>query len=249
MENVVLVNLSRQMAMRRTMDVIANNLANMNTTAFKAETVLFREHPEALPKVKGSQDTVQFVMDYGLSRNFQEGQMAVTGNSLDLAISGDGFLVVDTPAGERYTRNGNLSLDTEGRLVTHEGHPVLDDTGREIFLDPNGGSVIISEDGLIRQDGDELAQEDPIRLMMVRFDQPRGLAKGGGSLFKTDEEPKPADDARILQGMLEKSNVSAIGEMTRMIQTMRAYQSATKSGEKSHELTSKAIERLGRVQA
>ncbi|MGF1455558.1 MAG: flagellar basal-body rod protein FlgF [Alphaproteobacteria bacterium] len=249
MENVVLVNLSRQMAMRRTMDVIANNLANMNTTAFKAETVLFREHGEALPKADRPHDTVRFVMDYGLTRSFEEGQMVATGNSLDLAISGDGFLTVRTPDGERYTRNGHLGTDTESRLVTHDGHPVLDENGREIFLDRNNGPIAISENGTIRIGGDLEDLEEPVRLMMVRFDTVQALEKVGGSLFKTDQDPLPAEEAKILQGMLEKSNVSAIGEMTRMIETMRAYQSATKSGEKSHEMTSKAIERLGRVQA
>ncbi len=245
MENVVLVNLSRQMAMRRTMDVIANNLANMNTTAFKAETMLFQEHAETVRPPEGDRETIRFVMDYGLTRNLEEGQMQTTGNPLDLAISGEGFFAVQTPGGERYTRNGNLSIDTEGRLTTKEGHPILDQDGREIFLDPEQDTLTINSDGSINVAPDV----DPLRLMIVRFEEPRALKKAGGSLFTTDEAPKVAEEARIVQGMLEKSNVSAITEMTRMIQTMRAYESASKASERSHDLTVKAIERLGRTQA
>ena len=243
MESILLVNLSRQMTMRRTMDVIANNLANMNTTAFKAESVLFKEHLEPVQR-GATRDNLSFVIDYGVSRNFEEGQFRPTGNSFDLAISGEGYFVVETDDGPRYTRNGHFKLDAEGQLVTHEGHPVLDQDGRTVLVNTED-VMTVSEDGTINAND----EEEPQRLMIATFPNPGSLKKAGTSLFSSDDAPDQAAGAKVLQGTLESSNVSPILEMSRMIETTRAYQRASDTEEKTGELARKAIERLGRVQS
>ncbi len=245
MEHVAVVNLSQQMSMRRSMDVIANNLANMNTTAFKAETMLFQEHLEPLKGAKHKQDPMVFAMDYGMSMNFQEGHFEPTANPMDVAISGDAFLVVETPQGERYTRNGHLRLDADGQIVTHDNHPVLSEDGQPIIVDLEDTNLTIAPDGSVNTG--RLAE--PVRLMVVAFENSADMIKDGSSLYKAAVPPQPAENFRIQQGMLERSNVSPIREMTKMIQTMQAYSSAAKMNENTADLSRKAIERLGRTQS
>ncbi len=248
MENVLLITLSKQTSMRRTMDVIANNLANMNTTAFKAETVLLEEHQHVVKNTSGDAREIGFVMDYGLNRNFSEGHFEATDNPLNLAISGEGYFVVETPEGIRYTRNGNLSVDTQGRLVTAEGFPLLDIDNRTIVLDQDGDALTIAKDGSINANAQD--EEEPRRLQIASFDNQHALKKAGTSLYDAAEQaPVLVENARILQGRLERSNVSAIGEMTKMIETMRAYERATRTGQDVHDLSRKAVDRLGRVEA
>lgn len=237
-ENTAYIVLSRQTAMRRQMDVIANNIANMGTTAFKSAQMLFEEF-----LVEGDAgNKMSFVTDIGTARNLTEGEFMRTQNPLDLAIRGRGYLVVETDEGERYTRNGSLRVDAEGFLTTTYGHKILDNTGRAIQLDPNDPTLTVARDGALT------GGQGPIgRLAVVTFENEQSLEQVGAGLYKTDGDPEPAEDATVEQGMLENSNVEPILEMTRMIELSRNYQSTNTMINREDDVRRRAIERLGAV--
>ena len=239
MENIGYIGLSREMVLRRQMDIIANNIANAETTAYRSEKTLFEEF--LIPSSQGQK--ISFVSDFGVLRNLEEGPFKSTGGPLDLAISGPGYFVVDTEAGIRYTRNGHLRLDSEGTLVTPEGHPVLDDNDRPIIIDSSQSQVTISSDGVISTPG----LEDGPRLQIVAFENEQKLRKAGGSYYTTSETPLPAETARIVQGAIEGSNVKPVVEMTDMIRVLRAYQMVKGMLDSQHELQRRAIDKLGGV--
>jgi len=245
MENTLTVALSRQMVMRRNMEVIANNLANMNTTAFKKETVVFETYLQELETESNGSKALTFVMDRGVSRDATEGRIEPTGAPLDFAISGDGYFQVETQDGVRYTRNGHFRLDPEGRLITTDGHPVLDADGRPIVTTPEDGGLRVAKDGTITA----LSGRAVAQMGIVSFDAPGALSREGASLYSATINPQPAEDAVVLQGSIEQSNVVPIMEMARMIEIMRSYQSASRIVTDGNELSKKAIEKLGKVQA
>ena len=148
MENAGYIALSRQMTLRREMDVIANNMANLNTPAYKGESMLFVEYLETTD----SGEKMSFVQDIALVRNLTEGQMTATDNPLDTAISGDAYYEVETPLGARYTRNGAFRLNADNELVTVSGDKVLDEGGNPIVLPPNSRDVTITRDGTVETD-------------------------------------------------------------------------------------------------
>ena len=240
MENAGYIALSCEMVLRRQLDVIANNIANADTTAFRGEKSLFEEF--LIPSSQGQE--ISFVSDYGVLRNLTEGEFRPTGSTLDLAISGPGYFVVDTEDGIRYTRNGHFRLDAEGTLITPEGDPVLDDDDRPIIIDSGQSDVTITADGTVSTPG--LEEEGP-RLQLVEFENEQRLRKTGGSYYSTNETPLPAETARIVQGMIEGSNVKPIVEMTEMIRVLRSYQAVKGMLDGQHELQRRAIDKLGGV--
>jgi flagellar basal-body rod protein FlgF len=246
MEQALFVSLSQQMAMRRTMDVIANNLANMSTTSYKSETVLFEEYLMPVVSDDGSRHEIAFVIDSGLARDFTEGRIELTGAPLDLAISGRGFFAIETPGEIQFTRNGHFKLDDEGRIVTQDGHPLLDVDNNPIVVGLGAREFDIAPDGTLTTNDLEDFQA---RIQIVDFDNLAGLEKTGSNLYRTNEMPRVAENASILQGMIETSNVNPILEMTRMIEVLRQYQAAARLNEQGSELSRQAIERLGRTQA
>src|SRR5262245_13863340 len=146
MENASLVGLSRQIALQRELDVVANNVANLNTTGYKADNVVFHEHLMPVARAnqfRGTDRRLSFVQDRATWINLGQGPVQQTGNPLDIALSDDAFLVVQTPRGERYTRNGALQIDSGGQLVTSEGLQVLGQNGPIVFQ-PNDRNVAIS---------------------------------------------------------------------------------------------------------
>ena len=242
MENALLVGLSRQVVLKRQMDVLANNLANMNTAGYKAGTLLFEKHlaPTAqMNDLSGRDKQVSFVLDSSIYRSFEEGAFEQTNNELDVAISGNGWLVVETPDGERYTRNGQLKLDAEGQLVTPVGYPVLGEGGPITFSEQDSG-IEIARDGTIST---SLGNKD--RLRVVQFENNAALKKQGETLFSTNQQPDTAENARVLQGVVEKSNVQPISELSRMIETVRAYTNMAQTLSQAQDLRRDAIEQLG----
>lgn len=217
MENALVVALSRQAVMERQMEVIANNIANASTPGFKGEQMLFVEY---LMQTKGG-ETVSYVQDIGVVRNYDEGEMSSTGNSLDAAIHGKGWFVVDTPDGPAYTRNGHFSINPRGQLVNSGGHPVMSSTGSPITIGPEDTGIEISADGTISTTAGTKGKLD-----IVTFKDESELQKASESLFTTDAVPERATEARVIQGMLEGSNVEPIIEMTSMITALRSYQGA-----------------------
>jgi flagellar basal-body rod protein FlgF len=239
MKNVAYIALSRQMAIQKQLDTVANNLANLNTAAFKRERVLFEEH-----LMRASQQPLSYVRGYDSLRDIREGQFQATGSKFDVAISGEGFFEVKTPAGTRYTRSGHMRLDEQGRLVTGAGHPVLDSGNQEISIaDTGGGAPTIGGDGTISTpDGNSIG-----KLNVVKFADPQALAHEADGLYRTEQAPLPATTARIKQGVIESANVQPIVELTTMIELLRNYQAAQRLIDTDHDRVRKAIERLARV--
>lgn len=243
MDSVTLLGLSQQMTLRRTMDMIANNLANASTTAYKSEQMIFEEYLVEVENA-GVTSSMTFVIDKGLARDVSIGRFEVTGGQLDIAVDGPGYLAVETPSGERYTRNGHLRLDAEGRLVTTDGQAVLDNNSRPITLNPEDGDLSIAGDGTISVKGAERIA----RLKLVEFDNPRLLEKEGAGLYGPGTEtPRTAEKSKIVQGALESSNVQPILEMSRMIDVSRTYQATARLLDRSEDLTVKTIQSLGRA--
>lgn len=239
MENVGYVMLSRQAGLRRQMEVIANNLANANTTAFKSESMMFEEY---LSRRAGD---VSFTNDRATVQNFTPGEFTPTGNPLDVAVHGDGFLVVETPVGEALTRNGRLGLDLDRQIVADGGLPVLNDAGVPIIVPDDAGFLTIAADGTVSTD------DGPIgRLQLVRVENPHQLTRMGGSLYLAGDDPmEDAPESRVVQGMLEMSNVEPILQVTDLIDVHRAYQATSSFIEKEDERVRSAIETLTRAAA
>jgi flagellar basal-body rod protein FlgF len=235
MESTAYIALSRQMVLRRDMDIIANNIANMTTSGFKAEAMLL----EPVTVDAGQGQRLAFVQDVGVVRDLRPGPLTTTGNPLDLAIEGSGYFVVGTAGGIRYGRSGHFRLDELGALVTADGEPVLDDGGAPLNLPPNAGEVTVAADGTV-SDADGVVG----RLDLVTFADEQRLRKVGGGLYRADQTPQPAADARVVQGALEGSNVQPIVEMTEMMATVRAYEGAQRVLDTHHDLQRQAIEHM-----
>jgi flagellar basal-body rod protein FlgF len=254
MENASLIGLSRQIALQRELDVVANNIANLDTTGFKAEGVIFQEH--LMPVARANQFNapdrrLSFVQDRATWHNLAQGPVQQTGNPLDVAISGDAFLVVQTPRGERYTRNGALQINATGELVTSEGYRVLGDGG-PITLQNGDRDVSISSDGTISvREGKNTTDSARGKLRLVSFAAPQRLQKDGTSTFMAVDgaTPQPAVNPRVAQGAIEKSNVRSVIEMTRMIEVTRNYTQIAGILQQQSDMRRSAIEKLAEVPA
>jgi flagellar basal-body rod protein FlgF len=246
MENALLIGLSRQVALRRELDVVANNIANLNTTGFKADGNVFEEYLMPLARdsgFSGRDGRVSFVQDRATWQDFSQGPIQQTGNPLDVAIDGTGFLAVQTPRGERYTRNGALQINAAGELVTSEGHRVLGDGGPVVFQ-PQDRDVTVARDGTIAVPGGNRG-----KLRLVNFANPQRLQKDGASLFAAPAgvTADAAPAARVVQGSIEKSNVRGVLEMTRMIDVTRTYATMATMLQQQGELRRTAIQQLAEV--
>ena len=247
MDTNIYVALSHQVAMRRQMDIIANNIANMDTTAFKRESVMFKEYVDDIEgDMPKSLRQVAFVQDYGISRKMTDGNYVTTGNPFDIALSGDGLFKVQRENGEiAYTRNGHLALAEDGTLVISTGQPILDMDNNPIqFPTPsNFTGVEIATDGNIwSKEAGSLG-----KLGIVTFADTSSLNKIGDNLFNTQQAPIEAQDYKIIQGVAESSNVEPIVEITKMIEVSRAYTSMAKLMEDTHNAQDQAINRLTRL--
>lgn len=234
MENAGYIALSRQMALSRQLEVIANNMANATTPAFKAEAMQFGEY------LIRADDTapLSFVEDATITRDWTEGAERSTGNPLDVAIHGDALFVVDTPDGDRYTRKGRFELDAQGRIVTAEGF-VLQGDGGPIVVPAEDGEITIAEDGTVSNDQGTLG-----KIRLVRFAEPEMLTAQGFGLYRSDAAPEPATGSSLAQSMVEDSNVQPILEMTQLIQVTRDYQATQKMIDAEHEREMRAINNL-----
>jgi flagellar basal-body rod protein FlgF len=254
MENTLLVGLSRQMVLERQLDVVAHNVANINTTGFKADRMLFEEYLNSGAHEDNFQRPdrrVSYVQDRGTFHDLKQGAFEATSNPLDVAIDGDGFLVVQTAGGERYTRDGNLHLNDKGQLVTASGTAVLGDAGPIVFQQTDH-DINISQDGTVTV-LEGINRIDSVRgkIRMVNFAQPQRLVKEGSNLFSAGPgaTPQPSTTSKLNQGFIEKSNVSSVVEMTRMIDVTRAYTELSNMLQSQGDARRSAIEKLADVPA
>jgi len=243
MESTSLVALSRQSGLERQMDVVANNIANMNTHGFKGEKMMFIEH---MVKSRGGarlQGTkIAYVRDIATITDVSPGQMEKTGNPLDLAIPGEGFFVVQTEDGERYTRNGGFQLDDGGQIVTQSGDPLLSTGGEPFFLSPEDTAVTISRDGTVATNNGELG-----KIRLVTFDNPQELRRFANGLFSSKTNPIDVELPSIAQGTLEGSNIKPILEMAKLIEISRKYDSARKFIDREDERIRNMVREYGKA--
>ena len=230
MENAIYIGLSRQTALRRELALVANNIANANTTSFKRELSIYG----VAPTVAGPDAKLDFVIDHGASISFEPGSFKVTENDFDVAISGPGFFAVDDGTGIKYTRNGAFSRNGEGTLVTSSGYVVQP----EIQIPDEATSISVSSNGTvtITVPGQVGAQEVG-QLTLADFSNLTGLQPIGENFLVETEasgapilsNPLEQGFGKLVQGALEGSNVNVVQELVDMIETQRAYEVSSKA--------------------
>ena len=253
MENVTYIALSRQKTLRSMMNNISQNLANMNTTGYKEEKMMFTDWVAKNKDApfRGERE-ISLVQDIAQFRDTRVGNIEHTERPLDVALSQpDMFFAVETPSGTQYTRNGNFSLDPGGQLITNEGYPVLSDADQPIFFNEADGQIEIKGDGAVTTDIGQIG-----KLKVVTFDNVQAMNTTGSSLYSVVKEnpndpdgAQPVESPGVVQGALEKSNVNPISSMTQMIDVLRTYQSVTRSLESENERQRNMINKLGDVRA
>jgi flagellar basal-body rod protein FlgF len=182
---------------------------------------------------------LSFVQDLAVARDLQDGELKQTGNPLDMAISGRGYFVIQTPEGPRYSRNGHFRLNAGGQLVTQDGFAVLDAQSRPVQLDSQDQSITVSPDGTVA-----LGADAATRLQIVGFANEYNLRPVGSGLYETSEPTQPAPKAAVLQGMLESSNVEPILEINQMIELSRTYEATQRLIETDNDQSLRTIRRL-----
>lgn len=239
MENAGYIALSRQVSVARSIDVIANNIANISTTGFKGHKVMFDEY---LQENKAQQqNSFEMVNDFGEYMDLSNGPLLQTGNPFDLALRGEAFFKVETPAGERFTRNGEFQLNAAGELVTDAGYPVVSDGGAPIVIPTGAVDIKITDDGTVFNGQTVLG-----KVGSFEFENPQELKQVGNNMFSYENQQGvvASENATIVQGALEKSNITPIMEITELIKLSRKYQSSQKIIQQEHERQRGAIQKI-----
>ena len=242
MENPGYIALSRLIAQQRALDVRASNIANANTPGYKAESVMFSDYlvrQTGGPAPPGGR-TVQMVQDRATYRDYGEGQVLKTGNSLDLALPGDGFFVVNTPGGTRYTRAGRFSISSTGQIVDMAGNTLLGTDWRPIQVPPDSASLTVDGDGGISSDGAPVG-----KFRIVQFDDKQSLQAEGNSTFSAKQTARDMQQPNVMQGSLEGANIQSVVEVTRMMGEMREFEFASQFIDGEAQREQNAIDRIG----
>lgn len=239
MENITYIGLSLQKALKVQMDTVANNIANMSTTGYKNQNVIFSEYMAG----SGEGEKISEVLDLGTYRDTTQGPLKQTFNKLDMAIEGEGYFAVQTPEGERYTRAGNFVLNGQRELVTQQGYQVMG-SGGPIVIPEGENQISVTEEGTISTENGEIG-----KIRVVSFKNDQSLTEVGGGLYEAGGGQSPADttEAKVHQGMLESSNVQPIVEMNRMIEVLRTYQNVQKVLQADHDRQRSMISKLTQV--
>ena len=243
------------------MNVIANNLANVNTSGYKRDMLAFKDtfasyaHDVIREPLANIRSKELFPEMHNAARpriavsriDFSQGSMQHTGDPLDFAITGENaFFKVTTPNGDYLTRSGHFNMTSEGRVVTPQGYPVQG-VGGDITIPPGTRNISVSEDGQIMADGAVINT-----FALVSVDEPKNLEKVGHNLFTprdntgVEEDNAYMDGARIQQGFVEKANVEVVSEMVSMIETQRAFEAYQKTIQTSDALDRQAIQQVGK---
>ena len=234
MSNGIYAATAGAVAQSMALDTTANNIANASTTGFRGDRLTFRE---ALATARAA-DLAQ--VGTGTARlDSQAGALIQTANPLDLALEGDGYFAVTTPAGPRYTRAGNFQLDAQRQLVTADGYPVRGDGGAPIVAPPDAHDLAVSPDGTVSADGAPIGT-----LELVRF-APNQVRREGGALVSATGAPQPGDRPAVRAGMLEASNVNAVRGVVELVKVSRTYESLMRVIQGYHDVESRAARELG----
>lgn len=227
------------MVLRTNMDIVANNIANMNTSGFRGQNPVFQEY---ISDPRYNDDPLSFVQDYGQYQITSPGPVEQTGNPFHVAVNGPGFMGVEMPGGQTgYTRDGNFQKTREGTLVTSAGFPVMGQGG-PITIPASATEINIDERGVISDQNGPIGQ-----ITVVEFDNEQELEPVGNNVYTSENGGQPATQTRVAQGFLEGSNVNSVIEMTRMIEILRDYQSTQRLLQNEHERLRGAIQKLTQV--
>lgn len=231
------VALTRQSGLLKEIQSVANNIANLSTTGYKREGVVFAEMVEALPVEGGS---VAMTAARGRFTDDLQGSLVQTGGDLDLAIEGEGFFTVDTAQGPRLTRAGAFARSPDGEIVNMDGHRLLDEGGGPITIPFEAKAVAVSADGTLSVDGEPVA-----RVGLVTVEDQTKLFRESGVLFRAEGGTIPVESGRVIQGYLENSNVNAVAEMARMVEVQRTYEYGQKLMDQNDERIRLVVRTLG----
>lgn len=238
MENSIYIGLSKQIALERNMQIVANNVANMTTPGFRGQNLVFSEF---IADPKGGSHPLAFVYDKLQYQSSEPGSIKQTENPLDLALEGEGFFGVKGPNGETmYTRAGNFEIADDGTLITGAGHPVADAGGGTINIPLDAIDIGVDQYGFVSDQNGQLGQ-----IMIKEFENIQTLNPAGDNLYTTTEEGiQSKGDTRVLQGRLETSNVKPVVEINRMIRILRHFQMVQNLLQTESERLSTAIDKL-----
>lgn len=240
MDNTKYVALSRQMGLWKQMDIVSNNMANMNTSGYKQDEAVFSSYIVKTQNAAGfGKVPVFFTQDYGVFKDFQEGIFQETGNQLDVAIQGEGFFAIETPRGELYTRKGQFALDYEGKIVTKEGDVLLSENNEPFFWLRGKRKSVSAKAAKFQL---KTGLSDASKSLILPDNQK--LEKVGGTMFANTAGnlmTSGTAGVRVMQRMVEKSNVEPIVEMSKMIKLQRSYEYVQQMIDEEHERVSNTI--------
>lgn len=244
MDNASYATLSRQSGLMKELNIIANNIANANTIGYKKEGAIFSEYIAAIGS-PGSADTARHSLSMGRlaahASNFTDGEMRATGGTMDVAIQGEGFFLVDVGGQTQLTRAGHFMTNEQGVLINPDGNAVLDAGEGQIQIPLEADKIVIAPDGSISADGIELG-----RLGVVTADK-MDLSRAGGNNWISNGGFEPLETAHVQQGYLEDSNVEPVSEIARMIEVQRHYDAGQKLLEMEDERIKKTITSIRQV--
>lgn len=246
MDNTLLVSLSQQLAAYRSMDVIANNVANVNTPGYKRESVKFEEYIQNTQPAEGESgpQKISFVQDKGTMRDLTQGSLTQTGAPFDMAINGKGYFTIKMPDGStNYTRNGHFTLDSGGNIST-EGGGKLQGDGGDLAVTTDDGDIHFAQDGTMTGARGQIG-----KVKLVNFADESALQKQGNSLYSTTQQATPVETPMLAQGSLEESNVQPVLEISHMLDVLRAYQTTANLTQSQEDLQRNAIDKLASTQS
>ena len=243
MDTSLYVNLSYQSSLTRRLELIANNIANVNTAAFKAERVMFDD----VTYGQGGSSDVSFVIDRASYTDFQTGSIARTGNALDVAVVGDGWLSVETNNGVQYTRDGRMVIDQNQQLTAVDGSPILDQQGGRITIPQEALDVTISRSGQVsvNLEGEPIPIEVG-QIGVFDFDNPQLLEREQSGRFSGPAQANLLQNAQLQQFSVEGSNINPIKEVIKLLELSRAYSSVAESSNDIHKIKKDSIGRLSK---
>ncbi len=240
MDTSIYVVSAAQRTLQKQLVVIANNIANSNTTGFRAESIEFH----SLVSQTG-EEPVNYPIVATLHPSGENGSLQNTGNPLDMALSGDGWFAISTPAGTAYTRDGRMQINAFGELQTLEGYPILDASNAPLLIPASSGPPKIHKDGRIEVNGSLVGN-----IGVFEVDEGSMHSRFGNSGFFSTIQGVPIGigaQTTIQQHFLEGSNVNPMREMANLITVSRSFESAASMAESADKAISKSINELSDV--
>lgn len=231
------VALNRQSGLLKEMETVAQNIANISTTGYRREGVVFSEFV-----IGTGRQTESVSMGHANGRHIDltQGALQQTNGTFDFAIEGDGFFLVATPEGDRLTRAGSFTPSPEGILVAPDGAALLDAGGAPVLVPAGVARIALGADGTLSADGAPIAQ-----IGLWGPEDPYAMTRTSGARMDPGGAPVPVEDGRILQGFIERSNVDPVWELSKMIEVQRAYELGAKFLDQEDERIRSSIRIIG----